>query len=146
MRAAILIALVGCSSYAMPRVDPVAARATSPSTHARIGCFDFDIARTQRVPTPTLTYRVTNACDHEATVDFARIYAVAVTPDGAWQPLHTMGFQHYQWSYRIDPQDSRVAERTFRGGGLSADTEICVDLGTADEALAYAPRWTCVHY
>jgi hypothetical protein len=138
MRAALLIALAGC--YATPHV------AAPPTAHTRVGCFDVDVVRTSRVPSPVFEYHFTNACDHEATANVAGITGVAVTSDGAYHQIDMGGHRHERFLYRIDPHDSAVAERATHAGGFADDTEICVDLGTADDGLAYAAHWTCVHY
>jgi hypothetical protein len=152
MRAILFVALVGCgASYTdLPVVPPAAfASATAPTSHTRVGCVDVAVSRIARVPSPVLTYAFTNECDHETKVDNTAwdLQTVVVEPDGDWTSLHPAVRQHSTWTgYRLDPHETRVAEREYTGGGLPDGAKICVDFGAADQAVAYQPRWTCVHY
>ena len=138
---ALSVVLGGCAASHPSPVAP-----SPDSTHARVGCFDIDVARAARLPKPVISYRFSNVCSHEATAELARLDAVAVDPDGQWQPI-AGNVKHYdRWSYRIDPHGTEVGERTYASDGLAAGSKICVDLGTADGDAAYAPRWTCVYY
>ncbi|HEY1817522.1 MAG TPA: hypothetical protein VGG74_34520 [Kofleriaceae bacterium] len=150
MKAAIVaVTLVGCS-YAKPVVAPAAvASATSPTVHAPVGCIDIAMTRVARAPKPVVSYALTNTCDREASVDSSayELQTVAVEPDGEWTKLFPVQRQHQAWQgYRLDPHETKVVEREFRGGGLPADAKICTDLGGADPRIDYAPRWACVTY
>jgi hypothetical protein len=141
MKLIALAVVLGACGASQPNVASVAA---VPPVHARVGCIDVAVEATARLPSPTLTYHFANACDHEATMNLERLAAVAVFPGGDWQRLAAAGHPYDKSSYRIDPHEGAVAERTYRGGGLADAAQICVDLGTADDAIAYAPHWTCV--
>jgi hypothetical protein len=150
MKAAIVaVALVGCS-YNKPVVAPAAvASATSPTAHAQVGCIDVAMTRVSRAPKPVVSYELTNTCDHEARVDssYYELQTVVVEPDGEWTKLFPVQRQHQAWQgYRLDPHQTKVAEREFRGGGLPDNAKICTDFGGANPRIDYAPHWACVRY
>jgi hypothetical protein len=147
-----VVALAGCYSYTKPVVAPAAvASATTAVSHARVGCVEIEMTRVARVPTPVVSYAFTNKCDHEARVDASsyELQTVVVDADGDWQKLWPVQRQRQNppWKgYRLDPHETQVAERTYRGGGLADGAKICTDMGGADPRIAYQPHWTCVHY
>jgi|HubBroStandDraft_6_1064221.scaffolds.fasta_scaffold33225_4 hypothetical protein len=143
MKLIALAVVLGACGASQPNVASVAA---APPAHARVGCIDVVVETTERVPSPTLRYHIANTCDHEATVGLAELRTIMVDPDGNWQALSPERRQRESHpSYRIDAHDSEVAEVLYRGDGLAEGSQICVDLGHADDAVAYATRWTCVH-
>jgi hypothetical protein len=150
MKATILaVALVGCS-YSKPVVAPAAvASATSPTSRAQVGCIAVAMTRVARAPKPLVSYTFTNTCDHEARIDssYYELQTVVVEPDGDWTKLFPVQRQHQTWQgYLLDPHQTKVAEREFRGGGLPDGAKICTDLCGADPRIDYAPHWACVHY
>ncbi|HEY1552411.1 MAG TPA: hypothetical protein VGG28_31505 [Kofleriaceae bacterium] len=153
MKAILAVAmLAGCYSYTKPVVAPAAvASATTAVSHARVGCVDIEMTRIARAPTPIVSYSFTNTCDYEARVDSSayELQTVVVDAGGDWTKLWPVQRRHQNstWTgYRLDPHETEVAERTFRGGGLDASAKICTDVGAADSRVAYQPHWTCVHY
>ncbi len=142
MKLIALAVVLGACGASQPNVASVA---VVPPAHARVGCIDVVVEATARVPSPTLTYHIANTCEHEATMSLSR-RALMVFSDGFQQPIEAQRRQpNYDVSYRMDAHETRVAEISYRGGGLADSAQVCVDLGTADDTIAYAPRWTCVH-